>query len=72
MSFGHLAACPCCWEDPEDCKCTEDELNAYYKRVEENQKRIKEFNEAGHKDPLWEVWEVWENYKKQINDTKST
>jgi hypothetical protein len=47
MSFGHLAACPCCWEDPEDCKCTTKELSAYYKRVEKEQKRIRDFTSRG-------------------------
>ena len=34
MSFGHLGACPCCWEDPEDCHCSKEDLEEFYRRLQ--------------------------------------
>jgi hypothetical protein len=41
MSFGGLANCSRCWDDPEICQCTEEQMDAYYN--ERNQKNIKKF-----------------------------
>ena len=51
MSFGHLGACPCCWEDPEDCHCSKEDLDAYYKRIEDDKKKMEEPVKIDPKDP---------------------
>ncbi len=62
--FGGLHRCPLCWNEPEECRCTEAEIAAFHKDTEKKQREIEEFNKAEHKHPIWEAWEIYrEKYK---------
>ena len=37
--IGGLGNCPLCWDDPEICKCTQKELDAYYNGLKLSKKK---------------------------------
>ena len=65
MSIGIKWHCPNCWNDEETCKCTSQEMDVYYRRMEKEKKEMDDFNKAGHKSPLWEAWEIHKKSKDQ-------
>ena len=63
MSIGIHYSCPNCWEDMETCKCSEEDMDVYYKRIKTEQEKIKEFGDAKHLHP---IWKAWKEYKENI------